>query len=569
MNGPLASTLFGGPKDVPAPARFDRLFDTSGALAAAPYPAFLADGKGRVLHANPLAEALLARLDKTSNPNLSTKIQEALTANEAQHVEVALSASGEDAPRTTLSLFLLPFQEEDFVFLFANDVTLERNLREALIESRQRYKELVETASDFVWETASDGTFTFVSSKGALDFEADELLGKDPANLLFDVAETEFTLPFRATREMEGVELWFRDAGGDAACLSISARPLFDETGAWQGARGACRDITEARLHQMDLARFQNRERLLLFLVRTIRDEVEPNAMFARAAAAIARAANADGCRIVTIAEDEESAIGAEFGNPPSFATEAAALRDPERTFPVEFEKPCHGLLFPTHYGERRNGAVSLWRKAQPFGKDELELLASVVDQLGIANEQIAIHERLLRLSTTDELTGLLNRRAFHEKLDRRFARVTKGSEKATLFYLDLDNFKQANDRGGHSAGDAALRKVSEILFHNTRSVDLVARHGGDEFALWLENTNATAAEEKARAILKDSEALAEFSGGTDCPLGFSIGIAVFDPDHPEALNVLLSRADAAMYEAKQRGKGGYALAETSRKKVG
>ena len=70
-------------------------------------------------------------------------------------------------------------------------------------------------------------------------------------------------------------------------------------------------------MHQMDLARFQNRERLLLFLVRTIRDEVEPNAMFARAAAAITRAANADGCRIVTVAEDAEFVIGAEFGNPP------------------------------------------------------------------------------------------------------------------------------------------------------------------------------------------------------------------------------------------------------------
>ena len=203
-----------------------------------PYPAFLADGKGRILHANPLATALLARPDKTSSLNLSTKIHEALASNEAQHVEVVLSASGEDAPRAALNLFLLPFQEEGFVFLFANDVTLDRNLREALIESRQRYKDLVETASDFVWETAADGAFTFVSSKGALGFEADELLGKDPANLLFDVAETEFSLPFRATREMEEVELWFRDAGGNAACLSISARPLFDETGAWQEGKG-------------------------------------------------------------------------------------------------------------------------------------------------------------------------------------------------------------------------------------------------------------------------------------------------------------------------------------------
>lgn len=561
--------LFGGPQDVSTPVRFDRLFDTDGALAVASYPAFLADGAGEILYTNPAAAALLSRLDKTAAPNFSAKIRAALTANEAQRIEIALPANGEEAPRAVLDLFLLPFQEEEVVFLFANDITLERNLREALIESRQRFKELVETASDFVWETSPDGVFTFVSSKGALGFEADELIGKYPASLLFDTAETDFTLPFRATREMEEVELWFRDARGDAACLSISARPLFDESGTWQGARGACRDITEVRLHQMDLARFQNRERLLLFLLRTIRDEVEPDAMFARAANAIARAANAEGCRIVRIAGKERPEIGAEFGTLPPFAAEEAALRDPGCVFPLAFDEPGYGLLLPTHYRKRRNGAVSLWRKAQPFGKEERELLESVADQIGIANEQITIHQRLLRLSTTDELTGLLNRRAFHEKLDRRFARAAQGKEKAALFYLDLDNFKQANDCGGHASGDAALRKVSEILMQNTRSVDLVARHGGDEFALWLENTNAKAAEEKAAAILKDAKALAEFSGGPDCPLGFSIGIAVFDPDHPEELVALLSRGDAAMYAAKQAGKGGYVLAGPLEKKTG
>ncbi|MCE2510607.1 MAG: diguanylate cyclase [Alphaproteobacteria bacterium] len=570
MNGPLVSMLFGGPQDVPAVVRFDRLFETDGALAATSDPAFLADGTGQILYANPPAMSLLARIDRTSNPNLlSIKIHETLSSNNAQHVEIALPANGEGVLPAVFTLFLFPFREEEIVFLFATDVTLDRNLKDALIESRQRYKELVETASDFVWETSSDGIFTFVSSKGALGFEADALIGKDPATLLFDVAETEFTLPFRATREMEEVELWFRNAQGNAVCLLISARPLFDDAGVWQGARGACRDITETRLHQMELARFQNRERLLLFLMRTIRDEVEPDAMFARAATAIARAANAEGCRIVAAPEGEAVAVGSEFGNLPAFAIEETVLLDPKRAFPAIFEQPCHGLLLPTHYRKRRNGAVSLWRATRPFGKDERELLESVADQLGIANEQIAIHQRLLRLSTTDELTGLLNRRAFHEKLDRRFARATQGREKAALFYLDLDNFKQANDRGGHATGDAALRKVSEILMQNTRSVDLVARHGGDEFALWLENTNAKTAEEKANAILKNGKALAEFSGGTDCSLGFSIGIAVFDPDHPEALPALLSRADAAMYAAKQRGKGGYVLDPTPGRQSG
>lgn len=559
MNGPLVTTLFTRPKARPARVRVDPLFAANGALAEALFPALLADGQGRIRQGNAAGNALLARLDTKAAANLATKISAAIDTNAAQQLEFSPSENKEAA----LDLFLLPFPEENLVLLLAHDVTLDRNLREALIESRQRYKTLVETASDFVWETAPDGRFCFVSSKGVLGFDADALLGRDPESLLFDASETELVLPFRTTRAMEEVELWFRDAEGKAACLSLSAQPLFDAAGAWNGARGTCRDITEMRLHQMELAQFQNRERLLLFLTRTIRDEVEPEAMLARAATAIARAAGAEGCRIVALNDTGAPGLRAEFGALPAFDAEEAALQNSETVFPIHFENPEAGLLAATSYRQQRNGLVSLWRKSPPFGKDERDLLTSVAGQLGIALEQIAVHRRLLHLSTTDALTGLLNRRAFHDKLDRRFARAAKGREKAALFYLDLDNFKQTNDRRGHAAGDAALRKVGKILGQNTRSADLVARHGGDEFALWLENTNATAAGEKARAILNAAAALAEFSGGANCPLGFSIGIAVFDPDHGETLADLLGRADAAMYQAKQAGKGDWRLAGT------
>ncbi|PCJ59107.1 MAG: diguanylate cyclase [Rhodospirillaceae bacterium] len=569
MNDPLVSTDFISPENAPATPRFDTLFAAAGALAEAAFPACLADGRGQIHQANAVARSLLDRLDKTTAQSLAAKIAEALDANAARQVELVFpedsATNGTDIPAATLGFFLLPFPEDGLVLLLGQDVTFDRNLREALIESRQRYKELAETASDFVWETGADGCFTFLSSTGALGFPANALLGRNPASLLFDATETELAIPFHAISEMTGVELWFRDAKGSAACLSISARPLGDETGIWKGARGACQDITEMRLHQMEIARFQSRERLLLFLVRTIRDEVEPDRMLARAAAAIAHATGAEGCRIVTLMEKGSPSHGAEFGDVPAFDVEKTVLCDPKTTFPAAFSSPRPGLLSPTSYQGRQNGAVSIWREARPFDPDTGDLLISVADQLGIANEQIAIHHRLVHLSTTDALTGLLNRRAFHDKLNRRFARAAHGQEKAALFYLDLDNFKQTNDHHGHGAGDAALRKTSEILLRNTRGNDLVARHGGDEFVLWLENTNAATAEEKARALLDDAIALAEFSGGTNCPLGFSIGIAIFDPDHGETLADLLSRADAAMYLAKQDGKGGYRLASATR----
>lgn len=563
MSGPLASRLPDAPRASPAAARLLSLFEDGGAMAGATFPALLADGAGQILRANPQAGILSAG----SAAGLATLIRETFLAGVARHVEVQrVEGSGEAA----LELSLIPLPEDNLVLVLAADVTLDRNLRKALIESRQRYKALVETASDFVWETAADGTFAFVSPKGALGFDAEALIGRGAAELLFDAAETGFALPFTTRREVKEVELWFQSESGEAVALAVSAQPIFDAEGVWSGARGTCRDVTKARLHQMALARFQNRERLLLFLVRTIRDEVEPDAMLARAATAIARAANANGCRILTLDEAGRFRQGAIEGEAPAFEDEALASQDPHEAAPALFEEVGHGhgLVLATCYRKRRNGAVSLWRKGKPFGEEDKELLAGVADQIGIANEQIAVHQRLLRLSTTDALTGLLNRRAFHEKLDRRFARVAQGRERAALFYLDLDNFKQANDRRGHGAGDAALKKVGEILLQNTRSGDLLARHGGDEFALWLENTNAKAAGEKAAALLEGAAALADFSGGVDAPLGFSIGIAVFDPDHPENLHHLLNRADAAMYRAKRGGKGGYILADAAQEKA-
>ena len=166
----------------------------------------------------------------------------------------------------------LPLPDVGFLLLGRDD-TLERQLRHTLTESRRRYKDLVEVSSDFAWETGPDGTFVFVSHKGALGYPADALIGRDPRSLALEETE-DLPMPFDCRRAVDQTELWLKSADGTPACVVASALPLFGPQGDWIGARGVCRDVTEQVLRSNELARIRKRERLLGHIVHTLRDRL-------------------------------------------------------------------------------------------------------------------------------------------------------------------------------------------------------------------------------------------------------------------------------------------------------
>ncbi|GAA3635623.1 hypothetical protein GCM10022223_62560 [Kineosporia mesophila] len=156
----------------------------------------------------------------------------------------------------------------------------------------------------------------------------------------------------------------------------------------------------------------------------------------------------------------------------------------------------------------------------------------------------------LRRQATTDDLTGLANRRAFYADAEARLRRRARGA----LFLLDLDRFKEVNDSLGHHVGDQLLVEISQRLSHLTRPVDLLARLGGDEFAMLVEGLDATEAEslaEKLRAEIARPCTLEDIALRTDASIGL-----VLAPEHGDTLSLLLRRADIAMYQAKQARRG-------------
>ncbi|MCF7984222.1 MAG: diguanylate cyclase [Thiohalocapsa sp.] len=164
------------------------------------------------------------------------------------------------------------------------------------------------------------------------------------------------------------------------------------------------------------------------------------------------------------------------------------------------------------------------------------------------------IHSQTHWLAHNDALTGIPNRLAMDNRIRQSIGGKRRGDASDNLLFLDLDQMKAVNDKAGHAAGDLLLKKVGQLLVENVRDTDLVARWGGDEFAILLSNCQRGDAVRIADKILRELRAMRFSLGdGADYSITASIGVtAASDQDTPESL---MARADGAAYEAKRAGR--------------
>jgi diguanylate cyclase (GGDEF)-like protein len=167
------------------------------------------------------------------------------------------------------------------------------------------------------------------------------------------------------------------------------------------------------------------------------------------------------------------------------------------------------------------------------------------------------LYAQLESQAATDALTGLLNRRGFHQALEANLARMDRSGKRMAILYVDLDGFKRINDSLGHAAGDQVLRQVGELLRSSLRPYDVLARMGGDEFTALLDGLEHP--EDAARIAEKLIELVSvrHRVDGMDVTLGASIGIASY-PECGRSVDGLMRAADMAMYEAKRAGRQQY-----------
>jgi len=170
-------------------------------------------------------------------------------------------------------------------------------------------------------------------------------------------------------------------------------------------------------------------------------------------------------------------------------------------------------------------------------------------------------NEELERLSASDSLTGLSNRRILTQRLSEELLRAQRESHSFTVLMLDVDHFKKYNDAHGHPAGDEVLKKVANILRSCTRAGDCTARYGGEEFAVLLSGKSGDAALQLAERI-RERVVAEDFVGGK---VTISGGIAEF-PHHGHSAEAVISSADEALYEAKREGRNRVVFARPKQK---
>jgi len=419
-----------------------------------------------------------------------------------------------------------------------------------LRRSKAQYRALVEASTSLIWACDAQFRFTFVSRRAAREiygYEPEELLGKSLAQLFAtgpDQTGARQTLAkLRLGQTLRNVEMVHAAKSGSRLVVSVSAVPMKASDGGFGGAIGMNADLTVLKLRERRLTEALRIERTVLDSAGQALAVVK-DGMVARCndaflsllqadPAVLARSPLADYFATV----DEWAAI--------TNAADLARAQDRAATREVQVRR-----------GSRAAGHSTAWCQltARAIAPGEYVVVLADIDHIRQREEE-ALHD-----ANHDELTGLPNRRLLATRAASAFAATALRNSRCALFVIDLDGFKEINDRLGHDIGDRVLREIAARIARAMRPQDTVARRGGDEFAILVPDAGHHVDAERIAHRLLAAIAQPIDAGGTSVAVSASVGIALA-PDHGNDLERLLQLADLAMYEAKLRGKNRYAFA--------
>lgn len=213
-------------------------------------------------------------------------------------------------------------------------------------------------------------------------------------------------------------------------------------------------------------------------------------------------------------------------------------------------------MASPLLIGGQLLGVIAIVRadNDQGFTKNDQTLLQMFAQQAAIAVKNAELFNELEKLTRTDTLTGLFNRRGLIEMSQSEFERAKRSGYPLSMIMVDIDFFKLVNDQYGHTVGDQILRILSDELQRNLRGIDILCRYGGEEFAILLPETTLQSAREVAERLRVAAVKLQFTSIHADINITISLGISTMPGDTAD-LETLLDQADEALYSAKTSGR--------------
>lgn len=236
-----------------------------------------------------------------------------------------------------------------------------------------------------------------------------------------------------------------------------------------------------------------------------------------------------------------------------ALSTEQVVALRPDAEFPAEMIMPSgqQVVFVPVQSFQGVMGVLGLLAERSNRELRDAELITSLGYAVGMSLESLRQRDELRTMAAIDELTRVYNRRYFFDQLDRELAAARRYSVPVSVLILDLDGLKKLNDSFGHETGDEALRTLAQRLVRYSRASDIVARVGGDEFAVILSRTDSAGAVQIARRMQSSVEDEVPLAGkGSRLRIAVSFGFASF-PEDAEDAGQLLRQADGRMYAAK------------------
>jgi two-component system, cell cycle response regulator len=213
-------------------------------------------------------------------------------------------------------------------------------------------------------------------------------------------------------------------------------------------------------------------------------------------------------------------------------------------------------FIILTAKGEKRDIIEGLEAGAddfltKPFNQEELKYRTRIGERI------INLERRIMELANTDALTGLLNRRAFMERMEQEISRAQREKNPLSLILTDIDHFKSVNDRHGHQVGDLVLQRFTERLSESSRPYDFVGRYGGEEFVVCLPGADISqtgSVAERMRRRVEEMKITLPHSSQSIRITG-SFGVASLRAGSKESVDLITGRADDVMYRAKSEGR--------------
>jgi diguanylate cyclase (GGDEF)-like protein/PAS domain S-box-containing protein len=476
-----------------------------------------------------------------------------------------------------------------------NDITEQKRTREALRESEEGLRLLIDGVKDYaIFRLDSEGHIASwnAGAQRINGYLADEVIGKH-FSIFYLPEDVASGKPARALSiaAQEGrfeEEGWRVRKDGSRFFASVSVSPLRDESENLRGFAKVTRDITERRAAeatQNDLQALELRSNEIRTLSQlghmlhacmteaeafNVIREGAPQLFTTESGALYLMSPSRDVLETASVwgapAHDEQVFPQADCwalrtGHPYYVNDSRSAMlckhlnRWPTTSHlcvPMTAQADILGVL---HISANPASPAGVQEMVPPIPASKQQLAMTFTEQVGLAIANVKLRETLKTQSIRDPLTGLFNRRYMQESLERELRRAARSERQLSAILLDIDHFKQYNDSYGHEIGDVVLRELSSLLLSQIRFEDIACRLGGEEFILILPETSLEVAQQRGEKLREAIRHLMIQSRGQLLgTITVSIGVSVF-PMHGTTSAAFLQSADDALYRAKKEGR--------------